>query len=102
MKELFIFISFTPKEIELVGERMKNRSPSQEYLGFWSGTLPGYEEKIADHISATVNYFLNTDKKEIYFGCDEADLDRILSKIETEHFDVTVVSCDEFQKQIKL
>ena len=102
MKELFIFISFTPKEIELVGERMKNHSPSQEYLGFWSGTLPGYEEKISDHISSTVNYFLNTDKEEIYFGCDKADLDRILSKIKTEHFDVTVISRDEFRRQIKL
>lgn len=91
MKKLTIFVSFTPEQRDIVSEKLKNRTLKQEYLGFWFDVEPSQKEKIANHIASTVNYFLDTNREEIYFGCDETELDDVLSKIKTEDFEIKVI-----------
>lgn len=91
MKKLTIYVSFTPEQMDFVAKKMKNRTPKQEYLGFWSNVESSEKEKISNHIASTVNYFLDTNREEIYFGCDETELDVILSKIKTEAFEIKII-----------
>ena len=85
-----------------IAQNQKNQAPNQQYLGFWSDVQPGREETMIDHIAMTVNYFIDSDKEEIFFGCDEKELDGILSKIKTESFDVTIIHRDEFRKTSRI
>ena len=97
MKKLTIFVSFTPEQMDCVSEKWKNRTSNQEYLGFWSDVKPSEKETISNHIASTVNYFLDTNREEIYFGCDETELDIILSKIKIEAFELTVIHRDKYK-----
>jgi hypothetical protein len=97
MKKLTIFVSFTPEQMDLVSEKLKNRTSKQEYLGFWSGVEPSKKEKIVNHIASTVNYFLDTNREDIYFGCNETELDDVLSKIKTEAFEVKIIDHEELE-----
>ena len=96
MKKLTIFVSFTPEQMDIVSEKLKNRTSKQEYLGFWYDIDPSKKERIVNHIASTANYFLDTNREEIYFGCDETELDDVLSKIKTEDFEIKVIHCGKF------
>lgn len=98
MKKLTIFVSFTPEQKDFVSKKLENRTSKQEYLGFWSDVEPSEKENIVNHIASTVNYFLDTNREEIYFGCDETELDDVLSKIKTEDFEIMVIHGDEFTR----
>lgn len=97
MKKLTIFVSFTPEQMDIVSEKLKNRTSKQEYLGFWYDIDPSKKERIVNHIASTANYFLDTNREEIYFGCDETELDDVLSKIKTEAFEIMVIHCNKFE-----
>ena len=97
MKKLTIYVSFTPEQMDFVTEKMKNLTSKQEHLGFWSSVEPSKKEIISSHIASTVNYFLDTNREEIYFGCDLTELDVVLSQIKTEAFEITVIHSDKLE-----
>ena len=97
MKKLFIFISFSSEEEDIVFNRMENRTPYQEFLGFW-GDIEFNKEECLNAISATVNHFIDSDKEEIYFGIDEKDFDEIISRINTQNCEIIKITRDELTK----
>lgn len=98
MKKLFVFISLSSKETDIVCKRMENRTPYQEFLGFW-GEIGFNKEECLNAISATVNHFIDSDKEEIYFGIDEKDFDEIISRINTQNCKIIKITRDELGKQ---
>ena len=63
-----------------VCEKMQNIDSDKEFCGTW-GEIQYNESEVLSSISATVNYFIESDKKEIIFGCCEKDYNNILTKI---------------------
>ena len=57
----------------------------QEFCGLW-GEIQYNTNEVINSISATVNYFLKSTKKEIFFGCCEKDFEKILAKINVSDY----------------
>ena len=87
MKKLYIYLSFPNELVPVICEKMASKLPSQTFLGFW-GKIGFNKEECVKAISSAVNYFLETDKEEIYFGVDEADLSDVLESVNTENVDI--------------
>ena len=71
-----------------------NLSPSQEFCGIW-GKIKFNHEECRHTISSTINYFLNSDKTEIYFGCCENDYNDIITHIKTDKYEIKLMSCTD-------
>ena len=94
MKKLIIFLSFTSDEIHFVCEKMANKSPCREFLGFWS-KIESNNEECLNAISYAVNHFLDSDKEEICFGVDKKDLDELLLRINTDNCEIIKINAAE-------
>ena len=98
MKKLCAIIFKSKSENEeysdLICEKLgtSNLSPNQEFCGIW-GEIISNREECLDAISRTVNYFLKSDKSEIYFGCCEKDYNDIIARIDTGLCEVNILSC---------
>ena len=87
MKKLYIYLSFSNEQVDFICEKMASTLPSQKFLGFW-GKIGFNKEECVKAISSAVNYFLETDKEEIHFGVDEADLSDVLESVNTQNVDI--------------
>lgn len=70
------FFQFADK----ICDRMKEIPSDSEFCGIW-GEIQSNECEVLNAISSTVNYFIESGKKEMIFGCCEKDCDKILSKL---------------------
>ena len=61
----------------------------QEFCGIWGEILFNKEKAI----SSTVNFALSSDKNDIYFGCSQKDYEDIISLIDCDNCEVSIVSC---------
>lgn len=96
MKKLFIFISFSSEDMDIVFKRMEDRTHCQEFLGFWGEIDESNKEECLNTISSTVNHFIDSDKEEIYFGIDEKDFDEIISRVNTQNCDIIKITVPDF------
>ena len=101
MKKLIIFISFDLVNINVVCENMKSITSKQEFCGFW-GKIGYNKEECLRSISATINYFIESDKEAIYFGCDENDIDDLLLSINTKNCEIIKIKNEEFSKNSRV
>lgn len=70
----------------------ENLSAEQEFCGIW-GEIEFNREECLKTISATINYFLRSDKTEVYFGCSEKDKDDIIALVDKDNCKVNLLSC---------
>lgn len=101
-KKLFVFLSFSQEEINLVLKPKIIRSPEIEFLGFWSNitTEPNQREICINSIAATINHFLTSEKEEIYFGFDAKDLDELLIRVDMEKCELIKLQPEDFIKNL--
>ncbi len=90
MKKLYIYLSFSNEQVDVICEKMASKLPSQTFLGFW-GKIEFNKEECITTISSTINYFLKSDISEIYFGVDEADLSDVLERVNTDNVEIIKV-----------
>ena len=82
-----------------VCEKMQTIDSDKEFCGIWS-EIQSDESEVLNSISATVNYFIESDKKEIIFGCCEKDYNNILTKLNLVNCNIdkigvdTILNCD--------
>ena len=67
-------------------------SADQEFCGIW-GEIQFNKEECLKAISSTVNFALSSDKNDIYFGCSQKDYEDIISLINCDNCEVSIVSC---------
>ena len=67
-------------------------SADQEFCGIW-GEIELNREECLKTISATINYFLRSDKNEVFFGCSEKDYNDIIALIDKDNCKVNLLSC---------
>ena len=101
-KKLFVFLSFSQEEINLVLKPKIIRTPEIEFLGFWSNitTEPNQREICINSIAATINHFLTSEKEEIYFGFDAKDLDELLIRVDMEKCELIKLQPEDFIKNL--
>jgi hypothetical protein len=97
MKLVRIIIFKDDKEFSqfasVVCEKMQTLDSDKEFCGIW-GEIQSNEGEVLNSMSATVNYFIESDKKEIIFGCCEKDYNNILTKLNLEDCNVNKIDVD--------
>ena len=76
-----------------VCDKMQAIDSDKEFCGIW-GEIQSNESEVLNSISATVNYFIESDKKEIIFGCCEKDYNNILTILNLEDCNVNKIDVD--------
>ena len=97
MKSVKIIIFNDDKEFSqlssAVCDKMQAIDSDKEFCGIW-GEIQSNESEVLNSISATVNYFIESDKKEIIFGCCEKDYNNILTKLNFADFNVVKIGVE--------
>ena len=97
MKSVKIIIFKDDKEFSrfssAVCDKMQAIDSDKEFCGIW-GEIQSNESEVLNSISATVNYFIESDKKEIIFGCCEKDYNNILTKLNFADFNVVKIDVE--------
>ncbi len=76
-----------------VCENMQSIGSEKEFCGIW-GEIQSNENEVMRSISATVNHFIESDKKEIIFGCCDKDCNDILARL-------NLMSCNIVKVEVK-
>lgn len=97
MKLLKIIIFKDDKEFSqfasAVCEKMQSIAPDKEFCGVW-GEIENNENEVLNSISATVDHFIESNKKEIIFGCCKKDYNDILAKINSVNCNVVKIDVE--------
>ena len=80
-----------------VCDKMQAIDSDKEFCGIW-GEIQSNENEVLRSISATVNYFIESDKKEIIFGCCEKDYNDILARLALKSCNVVNVEVEALLK----
>ena len=98
MKKLNVILFKNESENEIHSDAIckklssSNLSADQWFCGIW-GEIRFNKEECLKAISSTVNFALNSDKTDIYFGCAEKDYHDIMMLIDQDKCEINIVSC---------
>lgn len=95
MKKLNVIVFANERECNKhtnnVCEKLSDLPENKSFCGIW-GEIQFNAQEVISAISSTVNYFIASDKEEIFFGCCEKDYKNILAAINTQNCDVIKLS----------
>ena len=84
MKKITIIVFENGKEYDLLSNKICEKFTADEnieFCGLW-GEIQYNANEVINSISATVNHFIKSSKKEIVFGCCEKDYIDIVKEID--------------------
>ncbi|MCH5325003.1 MAG: hypothetical protein J1E39_07275 [Eubacterium sp.] len=74
-----------------VCEALSDLPESKGFCGAW-GEIRDNDQEVISAISSTVNYFIASEKAEIFFGCCAKDYKNIIAEINTQNCEVEKLS----------
>lgn len=79
------------KHSNQVCEHLANLPTGKFFCGIW-GEIEFNKNDVLTSISKTVNHFISSDAKEIFFGCCKKDYTDIIAAIDTQNYKVSILS----------
>ena len=105
MKQLNVIIFANENEYDKCSNRicelLSDLPESKGFCGAW-GEIQANDQEVISAISSTVNYFIASDKEEIFFCCCAKDYKNILATINTQNCEVVKRSYDIASSDILL
>lgn len=82
------------KHSNQVCERLADLPTGKFFCGIW-GEIEFNKNDVLAAISITVNHIINSDVKDIFFGCCKKDYTDIVSGVDTQKCTVNILSCQD-------